>query len=158
GVADFVVLMVGSFFIKRSLIAPSRTGPPTRGLSLEPNVYPLPPSVRTGCSLPRLTDVIPQPDDRLIAVFVLEAEHAHAGGATEEHPSGGGGHAVPAGRDHPDDVAAGERQHVARHAVNPGNEAVGARGDLLRRVVVRATVAEQLPTRPVFQDVACKRP
>src|SRR5262245_17064701 len=33
-----------------------------------------------------------------------------------------------------------------------------ARGDLLRRFAVRAAVAEQLPTWPVFQDVAGKRP
>jgi hypothetical protein len=33
-----------------------------------------------------------------------------------------------------------------------------ARGDLLRRFAVQGAVAEQLPTRPVFQDVAGKRP
>src|SRR5262245_7166048 len=95
-----------------------------------------------GASLPRFTDVVPQPDDRLVAAVVLEAEHAHAGGATEEHSSGGRSHAVPTGRDHPDDVAAGERQNVAHHAVDPGDEAVGPRGDVLRRLTIRAAVAE----------------
>jgi hypothetical protein len=62
-----------------------------------------------GVSLARLADVVPWAEDRLPAVFVLEAEHAHAGRATEEDAPGGGCHAMPAGSDHPDDVAAGKR-------------------------------------------------
>ena len=39
-------------------------------------------------SLPRLADIVPQPDDRLLATFVLEAERADTGQATEERASG----------------------------------------------------------------------
>ena len=46
------------------------------------------------------------------------------------------------GGDHPDDVAAGERQNVAPQTVDPGDEAVGAGGDILRRFTLRAAVAE----------------
>jgi hypothetical protein len=49
---------------------------------------------------------------------------------------------MPAGSYHPDDVAAGERQNVAPDAVDLGDEAVGPRGDVLRRSTTRAAIAE----------------
>ena len=109
-------------------------------------------------SLPRLSDVVPQADDRLVPVLVLEAEHAHAGGAAEEEPPGARRQSEPAGRDHADDVAAGERQHVALDAAHAGDEAVGPGGDVLRRFAVRAAVAEQLPAGPLLQDVPGQLP
>ena len=84
-------------------------------------------------SLPRLGDVVPEADDRFVAVLVLEAEHAHAGGAAVEEPPGARRQAEPAGRDHPDDVPARERQHVPLDAPHPGDEAVGPGGDVPRR-------------------------
>ena len=39
-------------------------------------------------SLPRLGNVVPNADDGLVSVLVLETEHAHAGGAAVEEPSG----------------------------------------------------------------------
>jgi len=73
---------------------------------------------------------------------MLEAQHTHAGGTAEEHPSRGRRQPVPAGRDHPDDVAAGKRQNVARYAVNPSDEAVSPDGDVLGRFAAWATVAK----------------
>src|SRR5215468_11628267 len=70
-------------------------------------------------------DVVPEVEDRLVAPVVLEAEHAYAGGAAEEHPPGGRRQAEPAGRDHPDHVAAGKRQDVAVEVMYPGEEAIG---------------------------------
>src|SRR4051795_832286 len=99
----------------------------------------------TRTSYPRFTDVVPQPDDRLVAAVVLEAEHPHAGRVAEEEPPGRRRHAEPAGRDHPDDVATRKRQHVAGEAVDPGEEAVGPDGDVFGRFAVGAAVAVEFP-------------
>jgi hypothetical protein len=90
----------------------------------------------------------------LIAAVVLEAEHAHAGGVTEEDLPGRRRQAEPAGRDHPDDVPAGEGEHVAADAVYPGDEAVGAGGDDSRRFPVRRAVAVEFPAGPLLEDLA----
>src|SRR5262249_49114228 len=63
------------------------------------------------------TDVVPLPNDRLVPTVVPKAEHPHAGWIAEEEPPGGRRQAEPARRDHPNDVAAGERQHVASDSV-----------------------------------------
>src|SRR5262245_38509548 len=83
-------------------------------------------------SLPGLSDVVPQADDRFVSAVVLEAEHADTGGAAEEKPPGAGREPEPTGRDHPDDVGAGECQDVALDAAYAGDEAVGPGGDVLR--------------------------
>src|SRR4051794_32479225 len=62
-----------------------------------------------------LTDEVPQTNNRLIATVVFKPEHAHTGGPTEEYSSCGRGQPVPTAGDHPNDVAAGERENVATH-------------------------------------------
>src|SRR5262245_2812968 len=98
-------------------------------------------------------DVVPQPDDRLVAAVVLEAELPHAARPAEEVPSGRRGEAEPPGRDHADDVAAGERQHVAADGLRPADEVVGAPGHVLGGLTAGAAVAEQLPAGPLIHDV-----
>ena len=57
----------------------------------------------------RLTDVVPQLDHRFGTAIVLEAEYADAGRVAEEDPPICWSKTEPTGRDHPNDVAAGER-------------------------------------------------
>src|SRR5262245_1690397 len=77
-------------------------------------------------SLTWLTDEVPQTKNRLIATVVFFCEHAHTGGLAEEHPPRRWRKAEPAGRNHADDVAAGDRQHIAGDAVYPSEKAVCA--------------------------------
>src|SRR5262245_38096023 len=83
-------------------------------------------------SLRRMDDIIPQADDRFVTAVMFERQYADAGGAAEEEPPSVWRQPEPASRDHADDVATGESQHVARDAAHAGNEAVGAGGDVLR--------------------------
>src|SRR5262249_51173476 len=103
---------------------------------------------------PRLTDVVPQANNWLVAAVMLEAEHPHAGRVAEEEPPGCRRQAEPARRDRPDDVAAGERQHVAGEAVDPGDDAVGPTGDVFGRFSLGAAIAVEFPAGPLLQDVA----
>src|SRR5262249_25055039 len=110
-----------------------------------------------GASLPRFTDVVPQPDDWFVAAIVFKAKHTDAGGTTEEHPSRGRRQAVPACGNHPDDVAAGKRQYVAGDAVYPLDEAVGSSCNVFGRFAPGATIAVEFPAGLVLQDVTGKR-
>ena len=109
-------------------------------------------------SLTWLTDEAPQTKNQLIAAVVFEAEHAHTGGLAEEHPPPSWRKAEPAGRNHTDDVAAGESQHIARDAVYPSEKAVRAGGNVSRRFPVWTAIAVELPAGPLLQDVACQLP
>src|SRR5262249_6642567 len=111
-----------------------------------------------GASLPRFTDVVPQSDDRFVTSVVLEAEHAHAGGAAVEQPSESWRQAVPACRNHPNDVAAGERQYVAIDAVYPLDEAVGPHGNGFGRFAAGGAIAVEFPAGPLPQDVVGQLP
>src|SRR4051794_20205571 len=97
--------------------------------------------------------MVPQFDDWFSAIVMLEGEHADTGGATVETPPGSGRHSQPAGRNHPDDVAAGERQHIAGGFVQPADEVLGPNRDLLRRLTARTAVAEQFPAGTILQNV-----
>src|SRR5262249_3250995 len=85
---------------------------------------------------------------------MLKAEHAHRSGIAEEETPCGRRQAEPAGRDHPDDVSAGECQHVAGAAVYPGDEAVGPHGDVCWRFALGTAVAIEFPAGPLLQHVA----
>src|SRR5262245_46843575 len=62
------------------------------------------------------------------------------------------------GRDHPDDVAAGDRQHVARDGLYPGEKAVSAGGNVSRRFPVGTAIAVEFPAGPLLEDVARQLP
>src|SRR5437762_13892973 len=96
-------------------------------------------------SFARFTDVVPQTDDWRVKAVVLEPEHADAGGATEENAPERRRHPMPAGRDHADDVAAGERQNVALDVLRPSDEAVRPGGHVFGEFAVRAAVAVEFP-------------
>ena len=81
-------------------------------------------------SLSRFTDIVPKPDDWFVATLMLKTEYPDAGGAAEEHSPGGRYQAVPACRNHPNDVAAGKRQDVAFDAKYFLDETVGSLGDV----------------------------
>src|SRR5262245_19241957 len=87
-------------------------------------------STRVWCteaaSLPRQPHVVPLEDDRLVADVVFVGEHAHAGGPAIEKLPGDRRQPEPAGRDHADDVAAGEGEDVAREVTDAGDEVIGA--------------------------------
>src|SRR5258707_12327652 len=85
---------------------------------------------------------------------MLKAEHAHRSGIAEEETPRGWRQAEPAGRDHPNDVAAGECQHVAGAAVFPGDEAVGPQGDVCWRFALGTAIAVEFPAGLLLQDVA----
>ena len=109
-------------------------------------------------SLTWLTDEIPQIQNRLIAAVVFKAEHSHTSGLAEEHPPRSWRQAEPAGRNHPDDVTAGERQHIAPDAVYPREKAVRAGCHISRRLTVGTTIAVEFPAGPkrnVKLVVAC---
>src|SRR4051794_10840647 len=97
--------------------------------------------------------MVPEPDDRLVAAPVLEGEHADAGGPTVEEPPCARRQAEPSGGDHPDDVAAREREHVPVDLPDPIDEAVGPPRDIARRLALRAAVAEQLPAGPLLENI-----
>src|SRR5262245_34852419 len=80
-----------------------------------------------------LPHVVPQTDNRLVEIVVLEAKHADAGGPTIEEPTCARWQAQPSGSNHADDMAAGERQGIAIDAAHPSDEAIGSGGDILRR-------------------------
>src|SRR5690242_20237033 len=100
-----------------------------------------------------MSHVVPQADDRFVTPVVLEPEHADAGRAAEEKPPGAWRQPEPTGRDHPDDVGAGERQDVPADVLYPGDEAVGPGGDVVRGFPAGAAVAEEFPARPLLQNV-----
>src|SRR5437899_964253 len=89
---------------------------------------------------------IPGTDDRLVVVVVLEAEHARARRAAEEKPAGIRRQPEPAGRDHANNVPAGECQNVALDVTNLGDEPIGPNGNVARRFAAGAAVAIQFPT------------
>jgi hypothetical protein len=72
-----------------------------------------------------MRDVVPQADDRFVTTVVFEAEHAHTSRAAEEKPASAWRQPKPTGRDHPDDVGAGERQDIALDGAYPGDKAIG---------------------------------
>src|SRR5207247_4159718 len=104
-------------------------------------------------SLPGMRDIVPQADNWFLTAVVLEAQHADAGGPAEEKPPGARRQTEPAGRDHADDVGAGERQDVACDRSRLGDKAVGTGGHVSGRLTAGAAVAEHLPTGPLLQDV-----
>src|SRR5262249_39611381 len=106
-----------------------------------------------GGSLQRFAPIVPQPDDRLVAAVVLEAEHADAGRVAEVVAPGRRREAEPAGRYHPDDGAAGKSQDVAGSALDAGDEAVRAGRDVSRRFSVRTAVSVKLPAGSLLDDV-----
>jgi hypothetical protein len=63
-----------------------------------------------------------------------------------------GGEPEPTGRDHADEVAAGEREHVAVDVAHPGDEMIGTVAHGYRQFAVRAAVAVEFPTGPFVQD------
>jgi len=79
-------------------------------------------------SRPRLSNVVPQGDDRLIKPVVLKREHADARRTAEKMPPSGRRQSQPPGRDHSDDVGTGEGEGIASDAAYPLNEAVGPNG------------------------------
>ncbi len=108
----------------------------------------------TVAALPWFTGIVPQPDDRLVAAVMLEAEHAHAGGAAEKYTPGRRRQTAPAGRDHSYDVAARECQHVAIDTVYSGDEAFSAHCHVFGRFTARAAITIEFPAGLLFQDVA----
>src|SRR5262245_6920272 len=108
-------------------------------------------------SLPQ-GDLVPQPDDRLVAVVVFKAEFAHAGRFAEEAAACPRGQAEPAGGDHADDVAAGEGQYIAAEVTHLLDESISAAGDVLGGFAVGAAIAKEFPAGPIPDNVAGQLP
>src|SRR5262245_53244071 len=87
--------------------------------------------------------VVPQADGRLRR-GVLVAQRAQGGRGEEEHPPRGRLPPAPTGGEDPEEVAAGEQQHVAGGGPEAGDHPVGAGGDGRDAFAAGAAVAEEL--------------
>ena len=99
-----------------------------------------------------MTSVVPLADHRLAQVMLI-AQCAQARGAQQEVSSGRWFQPQPAGGEHPQEMAAGKKQHVALEGSHPAQHAVSPRAYLVRRFTSGATVAEQLPIRALSIDL-----
>jgi hypothetical protein len=88
-----------------------------------------------------LCHVIPDSNDRLFAAIVFERQLANASGAAQEMAPRMRRQAKPAGRDHPDDVAARKRKNLAGPILNLFEETVGPRRDVVGGLAAWAAVA-----------------
>src|SRR5580704_2489939 len=62
-------------------------------------------------------------------------------------------HSYPAGGQHPNEVSAGENQHVPLNRSHAAHYIISTCFYLCRRFASRAPVAEQLPVRPLGPDL-----
>jgi hypothetical protein len=84
---------------------------------------------------------------------MFKSKYANAGWSTIEEPTGVRRQSQPAGRDYANDVATRKRQHVTTDLEHSRNEAVGTRGDILRRFAAGTTVAKQFPAGLVLVNI-----
>ena len=108
--------------------------------------------------LPRLGDLVPEADDRLVSALVFEGEHTHAGGSAVEEPPGPRRQAEPSSRDHPDDVPARKCQNVPLDAHDAGDDPIGSGGDIFGGLAFGAAVTKKLPGGPLPLDVPKHQP
>ena len=97
--------------------------------------------------------VIPHPDCWLgLVVFI--AERAEARSAQQETPATRRVEAEPASGEHPQEMSARKKQHVAFDRTHPAHDAVGSRADLARRLSSGAAVTEQFPVWSLGMDLS----
>ena len=100
---------------------------------------------------------VPLPDCRLDQIVFI-AQRAEARGAQQEVSARRRVETEPAGGEHPQEMAARKKQHVAVDGAHPAQDAIGAGADLVRRLASRTAVAEQLPIRALRVDLGRAKP
>src|SRR6185295_4052071 len=97
-------------------------------------------------------DVVPEPDHR-ITLVVFVTEDAQRRGAEQEQAPTGRVEAQPSGCEDPQEVAAGEQQHVVIKCSQARNDPIRSRANLPKGFATRTAVAEELPAWALLENL-----
>jgi hypothetical protein len=103
-----------------------------------------------------MASVVPQPD-YWFSQIVFVAQRTHARGAQHEESPERGIEPEPTSGKHSQEMRAGEKQYVGFDLAHTFHNSVCAHTNVVRRFASRATIAKQLPTRPLLQNVRVAR-
>src|SRR6185295_17548571 len=97
-------------------------------------------------------DVVPEPDHR-ITLVVFVTEDAQRRGAEQEQAPTGRVEAQPSGSEDPQEVPAGEQEHIAIERSQSGDDPVRSRANVHLGFATRTAVAEELPAWALLENL-----
>src|SRR5262244_2197391 len=99
-----------------------------------------------------MTSLVPQPDCRLLKTVFI-AQRAQARRTQHERPGVECVDPNPARGQHAEEMPAGKKENVSWQPSQAIHDAIGARGDLLRRFAPRTAIAEEFPIWTLRADL-----